>query len=333
MMVPKRGGGQILDSATEGLMDAAKGLVDRIIKFILKAIDFVAGKAAAMGALIKKMRPMSKKDAIAAMSKALGERDRAIAERDKAISERDRARQDTKDALDDAHIQRKEKISTQRDLLDAAAKMRDIEFDRNREARKAKREGERADAAEKEVERLSRSDTQIDSLSRKQGAAVLRIFEETNKLLNMCWQFMERDSTHLEKFHTRQNTTQYRGEDDEPLPDKSNADYGKFDHDCERIAQAIAEQCKDAQLNKCIVVTVENREKLGDMLMKKAEQLRDYKEKFEKIRDKIASTGFGKEKVKRINSITKNLNYVISTVTTIAASMQKSICVDLASAA
>jgi len=341
-MVLKWGGGAILDTATEGLMDAAKGVIDRIVKFILKAIDFLAGKAATMGAAIKRLRPISKKEAIAAMNKALGERDKALQDRDTAVEDRDRAirqrdqaRQDAKAANDTAN-----QMHHERNIMSAEASR--TQSERDDAKRDAARQGKRADEAEKEIARLSKSDTMIESLTRKQGSAVLKIFEETNKLLRMCWDFMERDSTRKEKAfgieseygHTRVgDKTQYRGEDDEPIPDRSNADYGKFDHDCERITQAIAEQCREAQLNKCIVVDIADREKLGSSLMKKAEDLREYKEKFEKIRDKISATGFGKEKVKRINSITKNLNYVVSTVTTIAASMQKSICVDLGKAA
>lgn len=315
-------------------MDAAKNMVNKIVGFILKVIDFVAGKAAAMGAALKKMRPMSKKEAIAKMNAALGERDKAIKERDKAIHSKEMAEQDLE--LADARIKaardardraRHERNDADSEATRQAGRASQAEFD----AAKQKR---RADDAEKEAARLSQSDTMIASLTRKQGSAILSIYKDADKLIIMCWKFMERPSTYEENPWNKEalRTTQYKGEDNERLPDRSNADYAQFDHDCERTAQHIADLCKEAQLDKCIVIDFEDRVKLGDALMDMANTLRDYKQKFEKIREQIEKTGFGKEKVKRINSITKNLNYVVSTITTIAASMQKSICVDLKAA-
>ena len=328
------GGGGNLDSATEGLMDAAKNMVNKIVGFILKVIDFVAGKAAAMGAALKKMRPMSKKEAIAKMNAALGERDKAIKERDDAIDAKNRYKQDLQDADATADELRKQRTQMTQAALDA--------FDK---ARQEKARADRAEDRERDLKRessaqrttiahLGKTETMIASLTHKQGSAILAIYKDADKLISMCWKFMERPSTHEENPWNKDTlrTTQYKGEDNERIPDRSNADYGQFDHDCERTAQHIADLCKEAQLDKCIVIDVEDRVKLGDALMDKANTLRDYKQKFEKIREQIEKTGFGKEKVKRINSITKNLNYVVSTITTIAASMQKSICVDLKAA-
>ena len=327
-------GGGDLDPATEGLMDAAKNMVNKIVGFILKVIDFVAGKAAAMGAALKKMRPMSKKEAIAKMNAALGERDKAIAERDKAIDTKNRYKRDLQDADATADELRKQRAQLTQTVADTSDN-----------ARREKIRADRAEDRERDLKRetsaqrttmlaLLKTENMIASLTSKQGPAILSIYKDADKLINMCWKFMERSSTHEENPWNKEalRTTQYKGEDNERLPDRSNADYAQFDHDCERAAQHIADLCKEAQLDKCIVIDVEDRVKLGDALMDKANTLRDYKQKFEKIREQIEKTGFGKEKVKRINSITKNLNYVVSTITTIAASMQKSICVDLKAA-
>ena len=148
-------GGGDLDPATEGLMDAAKNMVNKIVGFILKVIDFVAGKAAAMGAALKKMRPMSKKEAIAKMNAALGERDKAIAERDKAIDTKNRYKRDLQDADATADELRKQRAQLTQTVADTSDN-----------ARREKIRADRAEDRERDLKRET-SATNYDASSFK----------------------------------------------------------------------------------------------------------------------------------------------------------------------